>query len=975
MLKQRGFLGRKCVFFLLIFLFVPVLSQADDKTVVINEIAWMGTENSANDEWIELYNSSDENINLESWKIEARDSSPSINLEGIIEAKSFFLLERSDDTSVSDKIADQIYTGAMSNSGEFLELFDASGAVLDLVDASTSWPAGENSTKHTMERQGGNTWVNSQSSGGSPREANSSSEADDESEDEEEVYEEEAELWQEEKGDEEKYRGKVLINEIVSDPTDDDTEWIELFNKSIKEIDLSGWYIEEGGGERTVLDSVIGVGEEAYLVIINPAGRLDNDGDSLELRDSNDMLIDSMEYGNWQNNSKNENAQAAIDPYSLARYPGGKNSGVSKHDFVVSTKLSKGKANTIKKIESSLAPYSELLISELLPNPRNMDEFIEIYNQSEVAANLKEWLIANQNTKYNLEKYGWLKPGEYLSISRSESDIVLSNQGACVYLYKLGEEVAMDKICYETSPRDRSLVCINEEMDILGRVKNKDCLWSEIISKDETNKIKIPNRSPMPDFSVGDFLMARLPVLFDSSDTIDLDGDELEYSWDFGDGFSSRFPNPDHIYAESGEYDVVLEVSDGEFSEEVHRKISIFDWEINEELLSSSSKEVYHDLIIEKFMPNPEGLDSEGEWIEILNSGEEKINMLGWSVDDKEGGSRPYVFEDFLFLDPGGRYLLSREDSGLALNNNIDEVRLIAPDKSVVDLVAYNKVYEGQSYFRNEQGEWQWSMADESKDTEEKTEIIKTNNKSRIKITRSYYKSLDLEDLEKTSIGEKLKVKGRVAVEPGVFSSQYFYIVGSPGLQIYSYKKDFPDLRLGDELSVSGELSEINGEKRLKISSASDISIISSGSNPDCQKLSCQELEETDLGTLVELEGEVLEKKSSNIYIFDGSNESHVYVKKMTGIDISNVEVGDQLKVRGILSMSKDKKRVLPRYQEDITILNSSDNQGTQVLGTSTKLDEWSLKPRERRGELIVFVVLFFLLCIMVGTVYYLKIK
>ena len=113
--------------------------------VVISEVAWMGTAASANDEWIELYNNTDEEIDLTGWTLAAADGTPSIALEGSIPPHGFFLLERSDDNTVSDLPADQIYTGALSNSGESLELRDAGGALIDTANGDGgAWPGGAN---------------------------------------------------------------------------------------------------------------------------------------------------------------------------------------------------------------------------------------------------------------------------------------------------------------------------------------------------------------------------------------------------------------------------------------------------------------------------------------------------------------------------------------------------------------------------------------------------------------------------------------------------------------------------------------------------------------------------------------------------------------------------------------------------------------------------------------------------------------
>ncbi|MGG3737765.1 phospholipase D-like domain-containing protein [Aeribacillus pallidus] len=117
--------------------------------VVINEVAWMGTTVSYNDEWIELYNNTNSTISLAGWTLTAIDGSPSISLSGTIPAKGYFLLERTDDQTVSSVVADLIYSGSLSNSGEVLELRDDQGNLIDTVDA---WYAGDNDTKASMER-------------------------------------------------------------------------------------------------------------------------------------------------------------------------------------------------------------------------------------------------------------------------------------------------------------------------------------------------------------------------------------------------------------------------------------------------------------------------------------------------------------------------------------------------------------------------------------------------------------------------------------------------------------------------------------------------------------------------------------------------------------------------------------------------------------------------------------------------------
>jgi hypothetical protein len=124
------------------------------RSIIINEVAWAGTTSSlTSDEWIELYNTTNATINITGWTLKAADGTPTITLNGSIPAGGYFLLERDDDTTVSDILADQIYTGDLSNSGEALTLLDGSNKVIDTANGNGgSWPAGSSSTYGTMER-------------------------------------------------------------------------------------------------------------------------------------------------------------------------------------------------------------------------------------------------------------------------------------------------------------------------------------------------------------------------------------------------------------------------------------------------------------------------------------------------------------------------------------------------------------------------------------------------------------------------------------------------------------------------------------------------------------------------------------------------------------------------------------------------------------------------------------------------------
>jgi len=61
----------------ILFVSTPIVSAATNNgDVVINEIMWMGSVGNSNDEWIELRNMTDADINLSGWKIDGAGSEP-----------------------------------------------------------------------------------------------------------------------------------------------------------------------------------------------------------------------------------------------------------------------------------------------------------------------------------------------------------------------------------------------------------------------------------------------------------------------------------------------------------------------------------------------------------------------------------------------------------------------------------------------------------------------------------------------------------------------------------------------------------------------------------------------------------------------------------------------------------------------------------------------------------------------------------
>lgn len=162
---------------ILIILTVPGVAKGAD--IVINEVAWMGQEDSSSKEWIELYNPTEGIISLMGWKLIIGKTV--IPLTGKIPPKEYYLLERSNDDAVKGEKADVIFKKALSNKGEKIALSNSKDKVIDVIDCTEGWFAGDNKEKNTMERvnrsyqiNNADDWQDSQQRGGTPKKENSS---------------------------------------------------------------------------------------------------------------------------------------------------------------------------------------------------------------------------------------------------------------------------------------------------------------------------------------------------------------------------------------------------------------------------------------------------------------------------------------------------------------------------------------------------------------------------------------------------------------------------------------------------------------------------------------------------------------------------------------------------------------------------------------------------------------------------------
>ena len=724
--------------------------------------------------------------------------------------------------------------------------------------------------------------------------------------------------------------GDVVINELVSDPADDQSEFVEFYNKTASSIDLSGWWIEDGSETKTVLSGSISA--KSFAIVESPKGNLNNSGDVVVLFDPSGKEIDRVTYGTWDDGNVSDNAPIAKDPMSLARKVDGQDADNDHYDFVLTTTITKGKTNVVSSItedgeviEQSVGSFN-IILNEVFPNPSgsdNEDEFIELKNIGIETVDLTNWKLGDSTSKRYTIKQGTILPGSYLVFKRVMTGIALNNTGGDIVKLFFPNDTLTDSVEYVGSA---------DEDESYARRLDNTWAWTTKITSGKENVVEGKSAAPIIAIDVDSEVAVGEPVMFDASDTTDPDGDKMDFKWDFGDGDSDDGDVVEHLFTEEGVFTVELIVLDSN-NNETKKKVIIT---VKNKLSFNGGYYQIDDvekIQISEALPNPIGSDTT-EFIELYNPTTEDIDLSQLKIDDEEGGSRAYTIPDSTTIEAGKYLLFARQDTKLALNNTSDSVRLLYPNGEVIQDIRYDDVVEGASYIRDADEVWIWTG---TPTPGEENIIAVPKSVKGVKITKGSSKYVKptiettLEKLRDEDIGDQVIVSGVVSVEPGVFGAQYMYIVssavsntttqtliGSAGVQIYMYNKDFPKLEIGDRVQVAGEISESGGETRIKVKEKKDIEKIDHVGIPTPQPVETIDIGEQLEGWLVEVNGEITELKSSYMYVDDGTEEVKVYFKRGSGINTKVLQLGDIISVSGIISQTKTGYRLLPRSSQDI---------------------------------------------------------
>ena len=260
----------------------PVQPPFEVPIVIFNEIMWMGDFASASNEWIELLNTTDSEIDISGWQItRLTPDGEALMLtipEGIIPPNGYFLIANSSAENSNIAVEPNLVTAdvSLANSKLQIKLYDsdweAGGNPMDTADDGTGKPlAGDSELRKSMLRSepvGDGTlagsWYTAEEYSGWDEGAQEFG-APESSQPVQPPFEVPI----------------VIFNEIMwmGDSASASNEWIELRNPIDSEIDISGWQITKLTDEGEALMLTIPKGiipPNGYFLIANSSAENSN---------------------------------------------------------------------------------------------------------------------------------------------------------------------------------------------------------------------------------------------------------------------------------------------------------------------------------------------------------------------------------------------------------------------------------------------------------------------------------------------------------------------------------------------------------------------------------------------------------------------------------------------------------------------------------------------------------------------------
>ena len=208
-------------------------------------------------------------------------------------------------------------------------------------------------------------------------------------------------------------------------------------------------------------------------------------------------------------------------------------------------------------------------------------------------------------------------------------------------------------------------------------------------------------------------------------------------------------------------------------------------------------------------MPNPEGDDADGEWIELYNGGDKEIDLAGGFLSDASG--KIYTIPKNTIISAKSYKVFYRKQTGIVLNNDQDTIDLKDSSGKKIDSILYAEGAEGKSYGLAGKN-WQWSDPTPAKANFQAAGAGANANEN---ANSSGIKRIGatVNEAKNAKSGAIITVSGIVTAGLGEIAKNTFYIQDDTGGIAVVNESTALKISRGDFAVIKGKIKTSGGEK------------------------------------------------------------------------------------------------------------------------------------------------------------------
>ena len=344
-------------------------------------------------------------------------------------------------------------------------------------------------------------------------------------------------------------------------------------------------------------------------------------------------------------------------------------------------------------------------------------------------------------------------------------------------------------------------------------------------------------------------------------------------------------------------------------------------------------------VLVNEFMPQPQSdwnhdgsKDSYDEWIELYSLSDQAIDLGGWKLDDTEGGSTPYFIPPGTTIDPHAFLVFYANQTGIGLNNDGDQARLLHPDGSVADEKSYVSSAPDRAYGRKPDGGDQWQTRCYATPGQPNCSIVLTPTPTAV------YRLTDFADARTLLTGSRITVVGSVIAKPcqlDQYGHEMMLSDGMAGIDVYL---PYPEqltcaIGMGEQILATGVITDHYGLREIRLHSNNDV-VRNYGPPREIAPLTIHtdNLDEEHESMLVTVQGRVVNGQGGDIiWVDDGEGAVEIEATPWSGASFAGITHGSIVRVTGVgyqyirYSATNGGYRIRPRMPQDVIVVKLAD--------------------------------------------------